>query len=85
MAKFESTIKHSPYEVSKVYAKLSDLNNLSVIREKFNDPTTLGNHKAAVGNYDLRCRFNKHERVSYRQSLRQGSRARAREVHKVPV
>ena len=41
MAKFESTIKHSPYEVSKVYAKLSDLNNLSVIREKFNDPTTL--------------------------------------------
>ena len=41
MAKFESTIKHSPYEVSKVYAKLSDLNNLSVIREKFNDPATL--------------------------------------------
>lgn len=41
MAKFESTIKHSPYEVSKVYAKLSDLNNLSVIREKFNDPAIL--------------------------------------------
>ena len=36
---YESNIKQIPYPQSCVYAKLADLNNLEVIKEKFNDPT----------------------------------------------
>ena len=36
---FESNIKPIPYAQSCVYAKLADLNNLSVIKERFNDPS----------------------------------------------
>ena len=35
---FESSIKAIPYAQQSVYAKLSDLNNLAVIKERFNDP-----------------------------------------------
>lgn len=35
---FESNIKPIPYPQACVYAKLSDLNNLAVIKERFNDP-----------------------------------------------
>lgn len=38
MAKYESSIKQLNYPVESVYAKLSDLNNLSIIKERFNDP-----------------------------------------------
>lgn len=36
---YESDIKSVPYAQADVYAKLADLNNLSVIKERFNDPT----------------------------------------------
>lgn len=36
---FESSVKQIPYGQSCVYAKLSDLNNLAVIRERFEDPS----------------------------------------------
>ena len=36
---FESNIKPIPYAQSCVYAKLADLNNLAVIKERFNDPS----------------------------------------------
>ncbi len=38
MAKYESQIKQVPYTQSAVYAKISDLTNLAVIRERINDP-----------------------------------------------
>ncbi len=40
MAKFESGVKHIQYPQSSVYAKLSDMNNMSVIREKIDDPAS---------------------------------------------
>ena len=36
--KHESDIKLIGYPQETVYAKISDLNNLAVIRERFNDP-----------------------------------------------
>ena len=38
MAKYESEIKQVPFSQSAVYAKLSDLTNLAVIKERFDDP-----------------------------------------------
>ena len=38
MAKYESQIKQVPYSQSAVYAKLSDLTNLAVIKERIDDP-----------------------------------------------
>ena len=38
MAKYESQIKAVPYSQSAVYAKVADLNNLAVIKERFDDP-----------------------------------------------
>lgn len=38
MAKYESQIKQVPYAQSAVYAKISDLTNLAVIKERFDDP-----------------------------------------------
>ena len=38
MAKYESQIKQVPFSQSTVYAKLSDLTNLAVIKERFDDP-----------------------------------------------
>ena len=35
---YESNIKQLPYAQPCVYAKLSDLNSLAVIKERFNDP-----------------------------------------------
>lgn len=36
---FESSVKAISYPQPCVYAKLADLNNLAVIKERFNDPT----------------------------------------------
>ncbi|MCD8317482.1 MAG: SRPBCC family protein [Paraprevotella sp.] len=36
---FESQIKAVPYAQTCVYAKLADLNNLSVIKDRFSDPS----------------------------------------------
>ena len=38
MAKYESQIKQVPFSQSAVYAKLSDLTNLAVIKERFDNP-----------------------------------------------
>lgn len=38
MAKYESSVKQLYYPVESVYAKVSDLNNLSIIKERINDP-----------------------------------------------
>ena len=38
MAKYESQIKQIPFSQSAVYAKLSDLTNLAVIKERIDDP-----------------------------------------------
>ena len=38
MAKFESQIKQVPYSQSAVYAKISDLSNLAVSKERIDDP-----------------------------------------------
>ena len=38
MAKYESQIKQVPFSQSAVYAKLSALTNLAVIKERFDDP-----------------------------------------------
>lgn len=38
MARYESQIKQVPYTQSAVYAKISDLTNLGVIKERFDDP-----------------------------------------------
>lgn len=35
---YESSVKAVPYSQPCIYAKLSDLNNLAVIKERFNDP-----------------------------------------------
>lgn len=48
MAKFESGIKQVPYAQSSVFAKLSDLNNLSSIQEKLDNPETMDKLKANV-------------------------------------
>ena len=42
MAKYESQIKAVPYSQSAVYAKISDLTNLAVIREKFEPAGPIG-------------------------------------------
>lgn len=39
MAKYKSQIKQVPYTQSAIYAKISDLTNLAVIKERFDDPT----------------------------------------------
>lgn len=38
MTRYESSIKQIPYPVENVYAKLSDLSNLQIIKERINDP-----------------------------------------------
>jgi hypothetical protein len=38
MAKYESSVKHISYPVECVYGKVSDLNNLAIIKERINDP-----------------------------------------------
>jgi len=38
VAKYESQIKQVPYTQSAIYAKISDLTNLAVIKERFDDP-----------------------------------------------
>ena len=38
MSKYESQIKQVPYTQSAVYAKISDLTNLAVIKDRFDDP-----------------------------------------------
>ncbi|MBQ9361835.1 MAG: SRPBCC family protein [Bacteroidaceae bacterium] len=38
MAKYESSVKQISYPVDSVYAKVSDLNNLSVIQDTINNP-----------------------------------------------
>ena len=38
MAKYESSVKQINYPVDSVYAKVSDLSNLSIIKERINDP-----------------------------------------------
>ena len=38
MAKYESSVKQINYPVECVYAKVSDLNNLAVIKERIDDP-----------------------------------------------
>jgi hypothetical protein len=38
VAKYESQIKQVPYTQHSVYAKISDLTNLAVIKERFDDP-----------------------------------------------
>lgn len=45
MAKYESGIKQIPYSQSAVYSKLSDLNNLAVIKERMNNPQIADNLK----------------------------------------
>ena len=38
MAKYESQVKQVPFSQSAVYAKVSDLSNLAVVRDRINDP-----------------------------------------------
>ncbi|MBQ9642022.1 MAG: SRPBCC family protein [Bacteroidaceae bacterium] len=38
MAKYESSVKQINHPVESVYAKISNLNNLSIIKERINDP-----------------------------------------------
>ena len=38
MARYESSVKQIPHPQGSVFAKLSDLNNLAAVREKFSDP-----------------------------------------------
>ncbi len=38
MTRYESAVKQVPFPVENVYARLSDLTNLQVIKERFNDP-----------------------------------------------
>ncbi len=38
MTRYESSIKQVPFPVENVYAKLADLSNLQVIKERINDP-----------------------------------------------
>ncbi len=41
MSKYESSVKHIGFAQDKVYAKLSDLNNLAALKERLNDPAAL--------------------------------------------
>ncbi len=41
MSKYESSVKHIGFAQSKVYAKLSDLNNLASLRDRINDPAAM--------------------------------------------
>ena len=41
MTRYESKVKTIPAPQAAVYAKLSDLNNLAVLKEKLNDPEAL--------------------------------------------
>lgn len=47
MARYESKVKTIPVPQAAVYAKLSDLNNLAVLKEKLNDPEALERIKAS--------------------------------------
>lgn len=47
MARYESKVKTIPAPQAAVYAKLSDLNNLAVLKEKLNDPEALERIKAS--------------------------------------
>lgn len=47
MTKYESNIKQIHFPQSAVFAKLSDLNNLAVIRERVNDPAFIEQLKAS--------------------------------------
>ena len=47
MARYESKVKIIPAPQAAVYAKLSDLNNLAVLKEKLNDPEALERIKAS--------------------------------------
>lgn len=38
LAKFESEVKYMPQSPGEVYTRLSDLNNLSSLKERLNDP-----------------------------------------------
>ena len=46
MARYESKVKTIPAPQAAVYARLSDLNNLAVLKEKLNDPEALERIKA---------------------------------------
>ena len=48
MAKYESSIKQVPFAQSSVYAKLSDLNSMSSVKERLNDPTSVERMKGNV-------------------------------------
>lgn len=41
MSKYESSIKQIPFPQGNVYAKLSDLTNLEVVKEKLSDPEAI--------------------------------------------
>ena len=47
MARYESSVKQIPAPQAAVYAKLSDLSNLAVLKEKLNDPVALERIKAS--------------------------------------
>ena len=47
MARYESKVKTIPAPQAAVYAKLSDLNNLAVLKEKLNNPEALERIKAS--------------------------------------
>jgi len=47
MTKYESNIKQIHFPQSAVFAKLSDLNNLAVIRERVNDPAFIEQLRAS--------------------------------------
>ena len=47
MTKFESTIKQIHFPQSAVFNKLADLNNLSVLRERVNDPAFIEQLRAS--------------------------------------
>lgn len=48
MSKFESQIKQVAYTADKVYAKLSDLNNLASIKNRLDDPNAQEQLKAKI-------------------------------------
>ena len=49
MTKYESTVKKIYASVGNVYAKLSDLNNLSTIQERLSDPTFMDTVRQQAG------------------------------------
>ena len=49
MTKYESTIKHSYAPNDRVYAKLSDLSNLQVLKDRISDPNFVNMIKAQAG------------------------------------